>query len=221
MHEKAFILKNTRIMAPFLCPEIRLHLITDECPLWTIGERELAELAIEPPYWGFCWPGGQVLARYLLDHPETMWGRRILDFGAGCGVEAVAAMLCGARSVLASDIDPLALEAMRLNAALNGIEVETTSRDLIGDPLDGFDVILAGDMFYDPAFAKRVTEWLTSLAERGLTVLLGDPHRGNLAGTPLEALARFQAPSDIDLYGKYLQEAIVYGINPRECSQGR
>jgi predicted nicotinamide N-methyase len=219
MERRAFILENTRIASPMLCPEIQLHLITEACPLWRATERDLAEIAIGDPYWGFCWAGGQALARYILDNPERVTGKRVFDFGAGCGVEAVAAMHCGASRVLASDIDPFATEAMQLNALLNRVTVETTTMDLIGETLPDFDVALAGDMFYDPDFSRRSLAWLTSLASRGLDVFLADPGRGNLCGkAALKALASYQAPADVDLEGKYLQQATVYTI---DCRNGR
>ncbi|NLJ26898.1 MAG: methyltransferase [Deltaproteobacteria bacterium] len=212
---KVFILENTQLTPPHLCPEIQLHLITDSCPLWHATEPDIERLGIGDPYWGFCWAGGQALARYLLDHPEEVAGKRVIDFGAGCGVEAVAAMMSGAAFLLASDIDPLAVEATRLNALVNGVSMETTTRDLVGDPLTGFDVLLAGDMFYDPAFSRSVLSWFAALTARGMKILLGDPSRGNIKDTPVEPLASYQAPSDVDLVGKYLQKTTVYAIAPR------
>jgi len=212
----AFILQNTRLVPPFLCPEMRLHLITELCPLWHATEPELAVLGIGDPYWGFCWAGGQALARYILDHGDEFSGKRVLDFGAGCGVEAVAAMMSGARSVLAADIDPFAATATQLNARANGVSVETTTEDLIGRELSGFDAVIAGDMFYDPAFARKVLSWFSSLGSAGMEVFLGDPSRGNLPpAAALSPLAVYQATADTDLAGKHLQRTTVYALKSR------
>ncbi len=216
MDRKAFVMENTQIMTPFLCPEMRLHLITDACPLWRATEKDLTDMKLDAPYWGFCWAGGHALARCILDNPEMVAGRRVLDFGAGCGVEAIAAMQRGAASVLAADIDPLAVEAIALNAELNGVVIQTTTEDLIGVELGGIDVVLAGDMFYDPDFSVRVLDWLVRLP--GPDIFIGDPGRGNLSATPLRTMASYQAPSDVDLYGKHLLETTVYAVE-RSASQ--
>jgi predicted nicotinamide N-methyase len=208
----AFILQNTRLTKSFLCPEIQLHLITDSCRLWYATEPDLECIGLEDPYWGFCWAGGQALARFILDHPEWVAGKRVLDFGAGCGIEAVAAGMVGADYLLASDIDPMAAAAVKLNARANSVTIETTLRDLVGDPLHHFDIVLAGDMFYDPAFARKVLSWFQFLGTRNIKVLLGDPSRGNLTEAPLEALTDYQAPADVDITGKYLQKTTVYTI---------
>lgn len=208
----AFILQNTCLTRPFLCPEIQLHLITDACHLWYATEPDLENIGLEDPYWGFCWAGGQALARFILDHPEWVAGKRVLDFGAGCGIEAVAACMVGAEHLLASDIDHMAAAAVELNARANSVAIDTTTRDLVDDPLLHFDVVLAGDMFYDPVFARRVLSWFQDLAARGIKILLGDPSRGNLHAAPLHPLAVYQAPADVDIAGKHLQKTTVYTV---------
>ncbi len=217
-HERAktaFILQNTCLTRPFLCPEIRLHLITDACHLWYATEPDLEKIGLVDPYWGFCWAGGQALARFILDHPEWVAGKRVLDFGAGCGIEAVAACMVGADYLLASDIDPMAAVAVELNARANSVAIATTTRDLVGNPLQDFDVVLAGDMFYDPAFARKVLSWFQDLLARGVKILLGDPSRGNLHAAPLHPLAAYQAPADVDIAGKHLQKTTVYTVAGR------
>lgn len=211
---KTFVLDNTCVVNPLLCPEIRLRLITPSCPLWSATEKELAALALPDPFWGFCWAGGQALARFILDHREWVADRRVMVFGAGCGIEAIAAAKAGADFVLASDIDPIATKAAAINAALNGIEIETTTDDLLGAELNDFDVLLAGDMFYDELFAKRVLTWLNVLANQGVAILLGDPMRGNLCCDFLLELAAYQAPADVDLDGRYRQQAKVFAVHP-------
>lgn len=210
---RAFILSQTVVVAPPLVPELRLHLITDACALWRANERDLERLGLPPPFWGFAWPGGQALARYLLDHPEVVRGKTVLDFGAGCGIEALAALKAGAARAIGADIDPYAPLAMQLNATLNDCErLETTTADLI-DSDDGWDVVLAGDMFYDADMARRVSQWLKKLTDRGAKVLLGDPHRGYLeqeTALTLAPVARYLAPSDVDVEGQYLKWTAVY-----------
>lgn len=209
--QRRFIVAQTELVPPPICPELRLHLVTERCPLWRATEDALARMGLEPPYWAFCWAGGQALARWLLDHPEVVRGRRVLDFGAGGGVEALAAMRVGAASVIASDIDPLAAVAMVLNAEANGLELEVTTDDLICRD-DGWDVVLAGDVCYDRALAERVLAWLRQLARRGALVLVGDPQRGYLDTRALEQIAELDAPSDVDVDGKYLRRTGIYRV---------
>ncbi|MFO0725633.1 MAG: 50S ribosomal protein L11 methyltransferase [Myxococcota bacterium] len=196
---------------PWLCPEIRLHLITEVCPLWRATEPELAALGIVDPFWAFAWAGGQALARYVLDHPAEVAGRRVLSFGAGSGLEAIAAMRAGAAEVLATEIDPLAVSAISLNAALNAVEIRAALADVIGQEL-AYDLILAGDVLYDGAFAARVLDWLQRCARQGATVWVGDPGRGHLGGARLEELARYQVPADVDTRGEILRSASVYRL---------
>jgi predicted nicotinamide N-methyase len=208
---REFIKSNTRVKPPHLCPEMRLHLIDDSCPLWKATERELVELGLPDPYWGFCWAGGQALARHIIDNPGLVFKKRVLDFGAGCGVEGIAALLSGAESVLAADIDPFAAEACRMNGHLNGYEIGATTENLIGSSLDGIDLVLAGDMFYDPAFSKMVLDWFGGLCREGVDVLLADPGRGNLGAMEgLERLAEYMAPADVDVDGRHLIRSVVY-----------
>lgn len=213
MGKKTFILQNTKVVSPRLCPEIRLHLITESCPLWRATEAELAALALDDPYWGFCWGGGEALARFVLDQPGWVEGRRVLDFGAGCGIGAIAAGKAGAAAVSAADVDPLAGTAVRLNALANEVAVTPLTADLIGDPLLEFDVVLAGDMFYDPLFARRVLSWLTERAAAGMEVVIADPGRGNLAEAGLTPLAAYWTSADVDISGKYLQKTRVYQLH--------
>lgn len=209
---QAFIIANTRIVTPFLCPEIHLRLITPDCRLWSATERDLAELPLAEPYWGFCWAGGQALARYVLDFPEVVAGKRVFVFGAGCGIDAIAAAKSGAGFVLASDIDPMAAEATQLNAGLNDVSVPVSTEDMKSSVLNGFDVVLAGDMFYDPLFSKEVFSWFKVLINEGLELFIGDPSRGNLNNQPLVTLATYQAPVDVDINGNYLQETTVFTL---------
>ena len=212
---QAFVIANTQVVAPFLCPEIRLHLITPACSLWSATEQDLVELPLTDPYWGFCWAGGQALARYVLDHKQVVKGKRVFVFGAGCGIDAIAAAKSGASFVLASDIDPMAVEATRLNAALNDVTVLTTTKDMKGSKLKGFNVVLAGDMFYDPVFSKDIFSWFRALISDGLETFAGDPSRGNLNRETFVRLASYQAPADVDIDGVYLQETAVFVMSQK------
>src|SRR5271169_315105 len=130
MDPARFIQHNTAIVAPPLVPEILLHLATEVTPIWQATEETLAQGAVPPPYWAFAWAGGQALARYLLDHPATVAGRAVLDFGAGSGLVAIAAAKAGAASVTAADVDHFAAAAIAANAALNGVAIEVVTADL-------------------------------------------------------------------------------------------
>lgn len=190
---------NTLVASPPLVPELRLHLIAEGCPLWIATEADARAAGLDEPYWAFAWPGGQALARYVLDHPGCVKGRRVLDFGSGGAIEGLAALRAGAQSVLAADLDPNAAAAARMNAELNSVRgLETTTENLVGTEPDA-EVILAGDVFYDPDLARQGLEWLTGMARSGRTVLIGDPKRGFLDVGTLELVAEYEAPHDGEL----------------------
>ena len=188
-----FILGNTAIMHPPHVPELRLHLATEAHELWLKTEEELEAIGLPPPFWAFAWAGGQGLARYVLDHPDSVSGRRVLDFASGSGLVAIAAAKAGAGAVLAADIDPWTETAIRLNAALNGVDVAFTGLDLVGKAVEA-DVLLAGDVFYDRAFAELLVPWFLELTEKGVTILVGDPGRAYLPKERLRAEATYQVP---------------------------
>ena len=169
----AFIRANTSVQTPPHVPEVRLHLADEAHELWLKTEDELSEIGLPPPFWAFAWAGGQGLARYILDNPEIVRGKTVLDFASGSGLVAIAAQLAGAKSVHAVDIDAWAEVAMRLNAELNQVTFDITHQDIIGEPVTA-DVILAGDVFYDQSFAKSLIPWFSELA-RSKLVLVGDP----------------------------------------------
>ncbi|WP_105404576.1 methyltransferase [Neorhizobium sp. T7_12] len=190
---RTFILENTVLMSPPHVPEIRLHLASEAHDLWLKTEEDLEKIGLPPPFWAFAWAGGQGLARYILDHPETVAGKEVLDFASGSGLVAIAARLAGAADVLAADIDPWAASAMALNAAENGVAMRTTADDQIGKAVEA-NVILAGDVFYDRDFAAALIPWLTRLAGEGKLVLVGDPGRSYLPKDRLKSLAVYQVP---------------------------
>ena len=212
----ALIRAETVVAAPVLCPELRLHLVTDACPLWRATEEDLERLQLPAPYWAFAWAGGQALARYVLDHPELVRGRRVLDFGSGGAIEGVAAARAGATSVLCADIDPFAASVAELNGALNGVPLETTTDDLVGQPVEA-EVVLAGDVTYDVEMARAVRAWLEGEAARGRTVLVADPGRGFLDTTGFEEIAAYEAPSDVDADGSHLVRTPVYRLASRSA----
>src|SRR6266853_4983260 len=175
-----FVRQQTAITAPPLVPEIRLHLATQVTPIWQATEESLARNGLPPPFWAFAWAGGQSLARYLLDHPETVAGRTVLDFGAGSGLVAIAAAKAGAEFVLAAEVDHFAAAAIAANAALNKAAVTVTTADLIDTADPRWEMITAGDVCYEQPMAGRVSAWLRALARSGSLVLLGDPGRAYL-----------------------------------------
>ncbi len=219
----AFIRANTAVEAPPLTPEIRLWLASEAIPLWQAGEAELAATGLPPPFWAFAWAGGQALARYLLDHPEQVAGQRVLDFAAGSGLQAIAAAKAGAAEVTASEIDPFAATAIGLNAALNGVQIAVVEGDVIdaaptdcADGADGadWDVVLAGEVFYERDLAVRVEPWLRRLAGGGATVLVGDPGRSFLPKAGLERLTAYRVKTDRALEDTDMRNAVVWRLLP-------
>lgn len=190
---REFIRANTALIAPPHVPEIRLHLANEANELWHRTEEELQAVGVEPPFWAFAWAGGQGLARYILDNPQIVAGKSVVDFATGSGLVAIAAMKAGAARVLASDIDPFCEAAVALNAEANAVAVDFTASDLVGRVLD-CDVLMAGDVFYDRAFAERLVPWLRDMAGRSIEIIVGDPGRAYLPKTDLVARATYQVP---------------------------
>ena len=206
MRPEDFITANSALMPPPLVPEIKLYLATEVVPLWRATEEELEKMGVPPPYWAFAWAGGQALARYILDHPETVAGKRVLDIGSGSGLVAIAAAKAGAASVLAADIDGFSAAAIGLNAAANGATVSVTQDDLIGVEGD-WDVILVGDLFYERPLAERLLAWLKTL---GHPALLGDPGRSYFPKDRTERLALYNVQTSRDLEDREIRETGVY-----------
>jgi predicted nicotinamide N-methyase len=195
--------------APFV-PEVRLYIGGLAMPLWEAAALADERLPVPPPYWAWPWAGGQALARFILDAPEFVRGRTVLDVGAGSGIVAIAAALAGAARVTAVDIEPYAVEACALNARANGVELDVREADPVGTD-DGWDVVLAGDVWYEAALAERMEPWLRSLAARDATVLTGDLGRAHLPGG-LEELARYTVPTLADLEDVTEKEARILRI---------
>jgi predicted nicotinamide N-methyase len=214
MDPAMFIRGNTAITATPLVPEIRLHLATEITPIWQATEETLERSGLPPPYWAFAWAGGQALARYLLDHPGSVAGRSVLDFGAGSGLVAIAAAKAGAASVLAAEIDHFAAAAIATNAALNGVNIAVTTADVLVTANFGGDLVTAGDVCYERPMAERVTAWLRVLAARGSLVLLGDPGRAYLPNESLRERARYLVPTSRELEGRESRDGIVWEVRP-------
>ena len=221
---EAFVRANTVIEAPPLVPEIRLHLAAEVTPIWQATEDYLQREGIEPPFWAFAWPGSQAVARYVLDHPEVVRGKKVLDFAAGGGLAAIAAKKAGALQVTANEIDPLAGACLSLNAALNGVELQIEITDLVtvpdteeplhSRPIHAWNVILAGDICYERSMAERLTVWLRSLAREGATVLLADPGRAYQPTQKRIDLARYTVPTSTDLEDSDSRETVLYRLLP-------
>ncbi len=210
----AFVLANTAVEAPPLIPEIKLHLASEVVPLWHSTEAELAAAGLPPPFWAFAWAGGQALARYLLDHPEQVAGRRVLDFAAGSGLQGIAGALAGAARVEASEIDAFARAAIGLNAKLNGVDITLLDGDLVETTNSGWDLVLAGDVFYEVPMAERVESWLRRLAAAGTEVLIGDPGRTYLPKAGLERVIAYGVKTTRELEDTDLRNAVVWRLVP-------
>lgn len=208
----SFIRAQTKIAWPSLVPELKLHLATEISPIWRATQTELDDLGLPPPYWAFCWPGGQALTRFLIDHPEWARGKRVLDFAAGSGLSGIAAARAGAAWVTAAEIDDFAAEAIRLNADLNRARVDVVTQDLVGRMDLGLDLVLAGDVCYEKPMAERVFAWFEQLAESGVTILMGDPGRAYLPRKGLTEVARYQVPTSVELEDKDMRLTIVWRI---------
>lgn len=209
---RAFILENTRLQAPPHTPELQLHLADEITPIWTLTEEALAGIGLPPPFWAFAWAGGQALARYVLDHPEVVAGKRVIDFASGSGLVAIAAMKAGAASVLAADIDVFCEAAIGVNAAANGVEVAFTEIDLLDAPPPPADVLLAGDICYERPMAEAVMAWLGQGRAAGAAVLIGDPGRTYFPKAGLVKLAEYQVPTTRELEDVAVKRTSVWTL---------
>jgi predicted nicotinamide N-methyase len=211
---RAFVRTHTRALTPALCPELRLHLVDALSDLWQVGERELGEHGVTIPFWAAAWPGGQAVARFVLDLPGAVRGARVLDLGSGSGICAIAAAMAGAHSVLAVDTDPVACEAVALNAALNQVAVSARAADLLDAPPPEVDVILAADLWYEAPLASRVTPWLRAAAGRGVRVLAGDLGRAYLPSGGMVEIASYDVPTSTDLEQLPVTTTRVFRCHP-------
>lgn len=209
-----FIRANTRVLAPPLVPEILLHLAEESLPIWRKTEEELGEMNVPPPYWAFAWAGGQALARYVLDNPALVAGQTVLDLGCGSGLSGLAAVKAGATRVRAADIDGFALAAVALNAAANGMSIETTAVDLLSaEPDPAWTVVLVGDLFYERALAALVETFIDRAQENGALVLVGDPQRSYFPKGRFTAVADYSVPVTRELEDSEIKRTSVWRLD--------
>ena len=207
-----FILENTRRQRPPHTPELQLHLADEITPIWRMTEEALAQIGLPPPFWAFAWAGGQALARYLLDHPDEVAGRSVVDFASGSGIVAIAAMKAGAAQVLAADIDGFCAAAVALNAAANGVAVAFTGDNLLDRPPPDAEVILAGDICYEAPLAAQVMDWLAEARAAGARVLIGDPGRSYFPKSGLVKLAEYRVPTTRELEDMEVKRTGVWAL---------
>ena len=181
-------------------------------PIWRLTEEALAEIGLPPPFWAFAWAGGQALARYILDHPQIVAGRRVVDFASGSGIVAIAAAKAGAAHVLAADIDPFCGAALAVNAEANGVACDFTDADLLDAPPPPVEVILAGDICYEKPLAARVLAWLGAARQAGAVVLIGDPGRSYFPREGLDKLAEYQVPTTRELEDMEVKKTAVWAL---------
>lgn len=212
-----FIRTGTALIAPPICPEIRLHLASAITPIWHATEQFLHGNNLPPPYWAFAWAGGQALARHILDAPWQVRGRRVLDFAAGSGIAGIAAAMAGAASVECSDVDAVALEAVALNAEANNVAVSTRLEDLTESAAGPWDVVLAGDICYERPMVERCFPWLQRLAASGMMVLLADPGRAYLPAQGLVRLADYTVPTSRELENRENMSTTIYQVAARDA----
>ncbi len=209
MTAEAFIRANTTAAFAPLVPEITLQLATEITPIWQASEAWLAAENVSPPFWAFAWPGGQALARRVLDAPQLVAGRRVLDFAAGGGIAAIACAMAGAE-VEACEIDPLAVAAIRLNAEANGARVDALHADMVGTECR-WDLILCGDVCYEAPMTARILPWLRRMAASA-EVWVADPGRAYAPRDGVQTLAVYDVPTTLELEDRAERRVMLYGL---------
>ena len=211
---RAFVRRQTRLQPVPDVPGVRLHCAHDVMEMAQLAGTLLGQADPPLPFWAFPWAGGLGVARYLLDHPGEVAGTRVLDVATGSGLLAIVALRCGAASVHAVDVDPLAEASVAVNARANGVRIGFSRVDLLSAPPPPCDVILAGDVCYRQDASPRIERWLRTLAARGAHVLLGDPGRRFLPAG-LELLATYRVRTSRELEDADTKETAVYTIPVR------
>jgi predicted nicotinamide N-methyase len=206
----AFIRSQTQLAAPSLVPEITLHLATEITPIWQATESWCDARNVDPPFWAFAWPGGQALARHVLDHPAVVADRRVLDFAAGSGVAAIACALAGAAAVEAAELDPMARVALSLNAVANGVSLTILTEEVVGSGCL-WDLILCGDICYEAPMADHIMPWLRRMAAEA-DVWIADPGRAYLPREGLTPLATYTVPTSMELEDRTERQVTLYGL---------
>ena len=190
-----------------------MWLADEVTPIWRLTEEELGEMGLPPPFWAFAWAGGQGLARWLLDNPAEVAGKRVLDLAAGSGLVGIAAIRAGAASALCADIDPFCAAAVALNAEANGVTLAFTDADLLDGAPPDVEVICAGDVFYEQPMAGRVLAWLSRAADRGTRVLVGDPLRTYFPKQGFDLLAEYAVPTTRELEDDAVKRTRVWTLS--------
>jgi len=208
---REFIRAHTVLGHAPLVPEIALQLAAEITPIWQASEAWLQENNVEPPFWAFAWPGGQALARHVLDHPAQVRGRRVLDFAAGCGIAAIACAMAGAASVEAAEIDALAVAATLANAEANAVTVQALTADVVGQPCR-WDLILCGDVCYEAPMTRHIMPWLRRMAT-ACEVWIADPGRAYLPEDGLAPLGEYLVPTSLELEDRTLRPTRLYRLS--------
>jgi len=212
----AFVAANTRPNPVPLCPEITLYVADQAVPLWLRTAEEIDDMGLPPPFWAFAWAGGQALARFVLDQPRWVRGKRVLDLGAGSGLVGIAARLSGAAAVICADPDPWAQAAIELNAELNGVRLDSTGQDLLALPEDPLplecDIVLVGDLFYEQPLADHVLAFLSAQRATGRMALVGDPGRSYLPKDRLVRMAEYGVPAAGELEDADIKRTAVWRL---------
>ncbi len=207
-----FIRDHTVLTQTPLVPEVSLYVASEMLPIWQMTEDEMHKVGLPPPFWAFAWAGGQALARYVLDNPELVAGKRVLDFGAGSGLAGIAAMLAGAASVSAAEIDAIALIAIDLNARANAVAISCLEGDIVGEVSTAWDVVLAADVCYEGPASLRIVAWLDDLARAGVLVLMGDPGRTYFPKSGHEKLISYAVKTTTELEDTDLRNTSVWRV---------
>jgi predicted nicotinamide N-methyase len=208
-----FVHAQTAVSPVALVPELKLYQATELTPLWHATSAQLQRYDASP-FWAFPWAGGQALARHVLDHPELVAGKRVLDFATGSGLVGIAALRAGAHEVLATDLAPFCEVVVPMNAALNGVSLSARLLDLLDQPLDGIQVVLAGDVFYERPLAERSLHWFRDLAAHGVLVLAGDPGRLYSPRVGVIDRASFEVPVSLEIEERSPMRTWVLEIQP-------
>jgi predicted nicotinamide N-methyase len=210
LSRRDYILEHTRLRPAPAVPELQLYLAEEIIPLWSSLDMEPGGEGTPPPFWAFAWAGGQALARYLLDRPHEVLGKRVLDFAAGSGICAIAAMKAGACEGTTVDIDPFSAEVIALNAVANGVRLTVRQCDLLQDEPPDIDLVIAGDVCYEELMAVRVLPWLRRVQAHGIRILIGDPGRAYFPMSDVMRLAEYDVPTSLDLEDSELKRTGVY-----------
>ena len=203
------VVAATTLLPTPLVPEVSLYCAENAYDVWRLTDA--GDESAPMPFWSFPWAGGQALARYLLDHPDVVAGRRVLDLAAGSGLVAIAAALAGAAEVTANDIDPYAAAAQEMNAKTNGVQLTVVMGDLLNGETDA-EVVIAGDVCYERDLSDRMLAFLLRARVRGADVLLGDPGRTYLPRERLAEVASYDVPTTLVLEDQQTKRTTIWTL---------